>query len=327
MRNGAFVETMWKDVRVGDIIKILRNRPVPADCVFLSSFSSDLNNPDTCYVQTAQLDGETNLKLRQAIPATVAAFQSDADCASFMGCVRCEPPTSAFEKFVGQISMSPQRMDSASGGSRDLPLPLEAAQTLLRGSIIRNVDYVFALVVYTGRETKVRVRQQTSVPKRAQVEKQMNGFIVFLVGMLVLFCLAGGIISSLLRAAYWNSLPYLAFSGPGSVIDGVNITFTYFLLNSSFIPVSLYVSVRLARTCQMLLMERDTDMYHVEPEVYKVRPYVCEKVLLFATFSIPFFASCVCCAVKWWIRGGIPFSCAFDGSKRRIRANHTCIFG
>jgi magnesium-transporting ATPase (P-type) len=272
MTNGSFVETMWKDVRVGDIVKILRNRPVPADCVFLSSFSSDLDTPDSCYVQTAQLDGETNLKLRQAIPATVERIRSDADCASFRGCVRCEPPSSAFEKFVGQISMTPPRPGSSAGSvGSDLPLPLEAAQTLLRGSIIRNVDYVYALVVYTGRETKVRVRQQTTVQKRAQVEKQMNGFIVLLVLMLAAFCLAGGLISSLLRAAYWEEMPYLGPNwGPGSVLDGVNITFTYVLLNSSFIPVSLYVTVRMARTIQMFFMMRDTEMYHVEPEVYKV---------------------------------------------------------
>ena len=247
----------------------MRNRPVPADCVFLSSYSSDLNTPDSCYVQTAQLDGETNLKLRQAIPATVARFRNDSDCAAFKGFVRCEPPSSSFEKFVGTFSLVPPS-SSAQIDESNRPLPLEAAQTLLRGSIIRNVDYVYGLVVYTGKETKVRVRQTTTVRKRAQVEKQMNGFILVLVVLLICFCLGGGIASSFWRALYWKTTPYLGFDGVGSVLDGVNIIFTFFLLNSAFIPVSLYVTVRLARTFQMLFMERDAEMFFEDPDVVQV---------------------------------------------------------
>lgn len=304
-QGGVFVERQWKDVRVGDVIKvrlrpsfcrlpahstlrfrcrpsqILRNRPVPSDCVFLSSFSSDIDTPDSCYVQTTQLDGETNLKLRQAIPATVARFRNDADCASFRGYVRCEPPSSSFEKFVGTLTLAPAHPGAAPGvvlpsaggaaaSEDERPLPLEAVQTLLRGSVIRNVDYVYALVVYTGRETKVRVRQTTSVRKRAQVEKQMNGFIIILVCLLIAFCLTGGIAASLWQAANWQQAAYLRYTGPGSVTDGVSITFTFFLLNSAFIPVSLYVTVRLARTFQMLFMERDAEMYFEEPDIVQV---------------------------------------------------------
>ena len=33
---------------------------------------------------------------------------------------------------------------------------LEANNTLLRGCVLRNVDYVYGIVVYTGNQTKVR---------------------------------------------------------------------------------------------------------------------------------------------------------------------------
>ena len=76
---------------------MLRNGQLPADALFLASFASDTDTPDTCYVQTAQLDGETNLKLRSAVPASVAAFKSDADCARSRAAVTCEPPNAAFD--------------------------------------------------------------------------------------------------------------------------------------------------------------------------------------------------------------------------------------
>ena len=103
MRGGTFVPVMWRDIVVGDILKIKRNAQVPADCVFLASHSEDNNQPDAVYVQTAQLDGETNLKLRSALPACAKLLSSDADAAAFCGYVRCEPPNAAFDKFVGTL--------------------------------------------------------------------------------------------------------------------------------------------------------------------------------------------------------------------------------
>ena len=94
-------------------------------------------------------------------------------------------------------------------------------------------------------------------------------FIALLVCVLVAFCLTGCIASSLWQAENWQQTPYLFLSST-TATDGVNIFFTFFLLNSSFIPVSLYVTVRLARTFQMLFMERDAEMYFEDPEVVQV---------------------------------------------------------
>jgi magnesium-transporting ATPase (P-type) len=66
-------------------------------------------------------------------------------------------------------------------------------QMLLRGCILRNVDSAYAFVVYTGRETKVRVRQTTRARKVAQVEQMLNKLIAMLVATLVLACALGAI--------------------------------------------------------------------------------------------------------------------------------------
>jgi hypothetical protein len=98
--------------------------------------------------QTAQLDGETNLKLRRAPDCIYERFESDERCLAFRGRVRCEEPTEHFGRFTAFIYP-----DAGSSES----YPLNADNTLLRGCVLRNVEWVYGLVVYTGNQTKVRV--------------------------------------------------------------------------------------------------------------------------------------------------------------------------
>ena len=54
-----------------------------------------------CHVQTAQLDGETNLKMRNALDKTTAIFTDDASVAAYRGRLVCEEPHENFAKFNG----------------------------------------------------------------------------------------------------------------------------------------------------------------------------------------------------------------------------------
>jgi phospholipid-transporting ATPase len=49
---------VWKDIRVGMIVKCMENEFFPADMVLLSSSG----RKGICYIETKNLDGETNLK-------------------------------------------------------------------------------------------------------------------------------------------------------------------------------------------------------------------------------------------------------------------------
>ena len=64
--EGQFVERYWKDLVVGDYIQLECDEVIPADIFLLQSSDRE----GICYVQTSNLDGETNLKQRYA-PARV----------------------------------------------------------------------------------------------------------------------------------------------------------------------------------------------------------------------------------------------------------------
>lgn len=58
-----YTDTSWQDIRVGDIVRLACDEVIPADIVILKS--SDLSC--SCYIDTANLDGESNLKQRESV--------------------------------------------------------------------------------------------------------------------------------------------------------------------------------------------------------------------------------------------------------------------
>lgn len=101
----------WKDVRVGDILKIRNNETIPADMVVLHTSDKD----GLAYLETANLDGytflraasyllfaaancsctrirETNLKVRQALEETTDALHEHAAINSWNGSVASHGP-------------------------------------------------------------------------------------------------------------------------------------------------------------------------------------------------------------------------------------------
>ena len=138
--EGLLEELLWQDVRVGDILQ-LRNRDlVPADLILLCSSTDG----GSCFVDTAQLDGEANLKMRQ--PLNVTSWIKDgAITNSLQGFVTVEPPNVRLtDPLRGHLELKDQER-----------LPLSKAQFLMRGCSIRNTTWVVGLVVYTGHDTKI----------------------------------------------------------------------------------------------------------------------------------------------------------------------------
>ena len=75
LAKGQWTPTAWADVRTGDLVKLKSGEFLPADVVLLSSSEPQ----GIAYIETASLDGETNLKIRQALAETYEALAGVAD--------------------------------------------------------------------------------------------------------------------------------------------------------------------------------------------------------------------------------------------------------
>jgi len=124
------------------------------------------------YIETKGLDGETNLKAKQAHSETVKlADELPNVVRNFTGVnLECDLPNAELYKFQGTLTFA--------DGSR---IPLGNDQVLLKGSCLRNTEWVFGVVVYTGHQTKVMKNSLKSRSKKSKIELQTNTYIILTV--------------------------------------------------------------------------------------------------------------------------------------------------
>jgi len=142
LEGSQFVDKAWRNIRVGDIVRLESNEFLPADVLVLSSSEPD----GLCYIETSNLDGETNLKIKQAVPGTVH-YTSPEAVQQFAGYLRSEQPNSSLYTYEGTLI--------SQGGGGEKTIPMSPEQMLLRGAQLRNTSWMYGLVVFTGHETKL----------------------------------------------------------------------------------------------------------------------------------------------------------------------------
>ncbi|XP_055314089.1 probable phospholipid-transporting ATPase IA isoform X6 [Sitodiplosis mosellana] len=246
VRNGQWVAIKWQNLVVGDIVRIINNTFFPADMVLLSS-----SEPQSmAFIETSNLDGETNLKIRQAVPATAGLLET-RDLVNFNGTVECEPPNRHLYEFNGVLKERGQ-----------LAVALGADQILQRGAILRNTAWVFGIVIYTGHDTKL-MRNSTSAPlKRSTVDRLTNTQILMLFIMLVALCFISAIFSEIWTKGHFRNDWYIDLLNKNF---GYNLL-TFIILYNNLIPISLQVTLELVRFMQALFINFDVEMYHEETD-------------------------------------------------------------
>jgi hypothetical protein len=122
------------------VVVVPKDAALPADVLFLTAE----NEEGTCYVETMNLDGETNLKIKTARDQTKdLRWETLPD---FRGRVECEPPNSRLYQFTGNLLLEPP----VAPGGEEIRLPISPASVLLRGCTLRNTERVFGAVIYAG---------------------------------------------------------------------------------------------------------------------------------------------------------------------------------
>lgn len=189
IRNGQEETIESQNIRQGDLVIISRDCDVPCDLVLLSSSDSH----GKCFITTANLDGESNLKILN-VPRGLS--NKRIDCFHNLGSIECESPITDLYSFNGKITLSNQNSQPLSDidiqlQSMDNVLPLTAENVLLRGSRVKNTECIVGCAIYIGMNTKLALNSRLTRVKAASSESFINRFIVFiLIGLILIvtFC-------------------------------------------------------------------------------------------------------------------------------------------
>ncbi|XP_056459100.1 phospholipid-transporting ATPase ID-like [Gadus chalcogrammus] len=232
---GSLQNEKWMNVRVGDIIKLENNQFVAADLLLLSSSEPH----GLCYIETAELDGETNMKVRQSVPVTSALGDSN-NLATFDGetkwregeSVVCEPPNNKLDRFSGTLYW------------RDCKCVLTNQNMLLRGCVLRNTEACYGLVIFAGPDTKLMQNSGRTKFKRTSIDCLMNTLVLWIFCFLV--CM--GVILAVGNAVWEKEVgslfqSYLPWDPPvDNFMFSAFLSFwSYIIILNTVVPISLYV--------------------------------------------------------------------------------------
>ncbi|KAF3777253.1 Phospholipid-transporting ATPase 1 [Nymphaea thermarum] len=258
LQGGSFHSEKWKKIRAGEVLRILEDHTIPCDMVLLKT--SDPSG--IAYVQTMNLDGESNLKTRYARQeTTMVDFKSDA----VSGLIRCEQPNRNIYEFTAAMELEGQK------------IPLGQSNIVLRGCQLKNTKWVEGVVVYAGQETKAMLNSAISPSKRSKLEGYMNRETLWLSVFLFIMCAVVAIGMGLWLKNHKHELDTVPYYRRRYFTNGANYGKNYnyyglpleifFSFLSSvivfqiMIPISLYISMELVRLGQSYFMIGDRRMY------------------------------------------------------------------
>ncbi|GAB0200532.1 phospholipid-transporting ATPase IK [Grus japonensis] len=243
----------WRDICVGDIVRLRKESFVPADMLLLcSSEPSSL-----CYVETADIDGETNLKFRQALLVTHQELVSEESMAAFDGRVICEEPNSRMHSFTGTLEW------------RGETYALDSERILLRGCKLRNTNVCYGLVIYAGFDSKIMRNCGKIKQKKTKLDRMMDRLviIIFLVLLVTSLCLA--IASGFWARMFQEKHSYLsALYKHTTPAQQAFFNFGGFtILLSIIIPMSMYITFEFIYLVNNFFISWDLEMYYAVKDI------------------------------------------------------------
>ena len=262
-KNKRFYREKCKDIRVGNIIKIYKEELIPADVLIIkSSLKSGL-----CYMQTANLDGENALKPREAFSFTQKKVRNKAETIKEIFdynnqhfCLEVLPPNKDIYNIEGTVFCDNKKNY------------ITIKNILLRGARLKNVEYVYGIVLYSGHDTKLMQNIGHSSLKMSYITLKLN----FIILIIFIICILINIISSIVGVIYRNY--YLPDYEKGDInaeyifyyrnkelrnnsLEIIRIISNNFLIYNSFIPISIIITNAFCKILQTTYLQQFSPEY------------------------------------------------------------------
>jgi magnesium-transporting ATPase (P-type) len=231
-------KTIWNktpsgELKVGNIIRIKKNEMIPSDLLLLATS----NDKGHCFIDKANLNGETKLEVYSSIRETRFAVTTvpdgavqqeiedileappNDDLSMLQLELEYELPNKRFDSFRGTIWLQNNGHGSSSndtkpgiemapvadveqfkGVKNGKEIRCSGHDLLMRETNLKNTDFIVGLIVYTGNDTKIQRSNLEGEKPKMKVSKVMRLVNLYLIWMFVfqcVLCVVGGIITGI----------------------------------------------------------------------------------------------------------------------------------
>ena len=277
----TFENKKWCDIKIGDILKIEENNFFPCDCIIISV--SEKNG--LCFIETKNIDGETNFKHKKANSEINNKFISknnnnnQIDFEMFYDSfITCQSPNEFIYEFNGKFYFTNQNNKT----NKENYIFLEYDNFLLRGCSLKQTKFLYAFVIYVGHDTKIMKNSPHIKNKISRIENIMNKqmILVFIFELILSLIVS---ISHLFLIKKDKTINYLFYPYEKDPNNNKNLFLTFFInfgtwiiLINNIVPISLLVTLEMVKYIQGMFISWDIYMYD---KVNKTMPKIQSSTL------------------------------------------------
>lgn len=277
--TGSVSVVRWQDLTVGSLVLLTCDDEVPADIVPLISGGIQGNS---CFVETAAIDGESNLKLRvscltngsdsieinenEVIKVSSNRFNISNLATAHTLLLTAESPNGSIHHFNGSVEFQTRN-------GVKVRQTLSDKNLLLRGSVLRATEWCIGIVVYTGSETKLSLNSKRPPSKLASIDRIVNRSLIIAISALLIVCFISMILSIIWQdknenadylCLHEDALSNIYKNGGGCSNGSTSSTLTiltFMTLYNNFVCISMYVSLEMVYLCQAHFLAKDLELY------------------------------------------------------------------
>lgn len=253
VRKGIKKHIQAQDICVGNLVWLRENDEVPCDLVLIGT--SDPQG--LCYIETAALDGETDLKTR-VTPSACMGIDFEL-LHKIKGVIECPNPDKDIRRLDANLRLFPPFIDN------DV-CPLTIKNTILQSCYLRNTEWACGVAVYTGNETKLGMSRGIPEPKLtamdAMIDKLTGAIFVFQIVVVMVLGIAGNVWKDTEARKQW----YVLYPDEGPWYELLVIPLRFELLCSIMIPISIKVSLDLVKSLYAKFIDWDREMIDLETD-------------------------------------------------------------
>ena len=152
------------------------------------------------------------------------------------------------------------------GAYRDLKIDVK--NFMLRGSILKNTDWVIGVCAYTGKDTKIMKNAEDSKYKQSNIESKTNKLILLIFLFQVIICITISIFNWFWTRKNAEKYDKVIPNEYSTLVTAILSLGTIFVLTNSMIPISLIISLEMVKMAQAYFISMDEEMYMAASERY-----------------------------------------------------------